>query len=716
MNHDEEKERKLLKSQKIWEEIFDKTNDIITIHDKDFNIIRANKAARRILGLKRGDIKTKCYKAYHGTESIPEDCPVHSAPVKKEAVFERYEPGLNRYFEFRIIPHRAGDCLSSGCIHIVRDITERKKSEEKLSSANELLENVFSSTNYLLAYLDSDFNIIRVNQAYADAGRKPRKFFVGKNHFDLYPHRENEEIFRMVVETGEPYAIQGKPFEHPDQPERGTTYWDWTLIPVKDVSGKVTNLVFSLHDVTGQIKAEEALKENEARFRELADLLPQPVCEIDKEGNFTYANQLGLKTFGFTQKDIDDGLNVLQIFAPEERNRVARNIKKRLKGEEFEGHEYIMMKNDGNTFPALLYTSAIVRNGMPVGVRGVLVDITYRIMAEEEIKKHSHILKEMAEGVNVADSSGIIKYANAAFERIFGYGKGELIGSNVSILNAVDDEENETTMSEMTETFNKNGFWRGEVRSRRKDGSVFYTLASISEIELSGERHWISVQEDITERIELEQSLRQSLNDKDILMKEIHHRVKNNMTVIQSLLSLQLHDVSDEKSRSYFKDAQNRVKSMSMIHERLSRSEELSKMDLSEFINSLSNHLFQSSGLNPSKVNLDVNIPEITIDVETMLPCGLIINELVSNAFKYAFPDDRAGVVTIGLLVEKDNEITLSVKDNGVGIPDDLNIYETKSLGLQIVSALTNQIQGDLELVKGNGTEIRITFKEKRFR
>jgi two-component sensor histidine kinase len=221
---------------------------------------------------------------------------------------------------------------------------------------------------------------------------------------------------------------------------------------------------------------------------------------------------------------------------------------------------------------------------------------------------------------------------------------------------------------------------------------------------------------EVTERIAAEERLKQLIEDKDMLMKEIHHRVKNNMAVIQSLLSLQLRDVSDEKSKSYFKDAQNRVKSMSMIHERLSRSEELFKMDLSEFIKSLTYYLFQSYGLDPSKVQLVVNIPEITIDVETMMPCGLIINELVSNAFKYAFPDDRAGVVTIGLLMGKDNEITLSVKDDGAGIPDDLNIYETKSLGLQIVSALTNQIQGDLELVKGNGTEIRITFKEKKFR
>jgi PAS domain S-box-containing protein len=589
MDHDEEKEKIFLKSRKIWEEIFYTTNDIITIHDKDFNIVRANIAARKMLGLKSGDLGIKCYKAYHGTDSIPEDCPVLSNSAKEDAVFERYESSLNRYLEFRIIPYREGDCLSTGCVHIVRDITERKK-------------------------------------------------------------------------------------------------------------------------------AEEALKESEARFRELADLLPQPICEVDKEGNFTYANQLGLKTFGYTQEDIDNGLNVLQIFAPEEKLRVARNIKKRLKGEEFEGHEYIMMKSDGNTFPALLYTSAIVRGGMPVGVRGVLVDITDRIKAEEEIKKHSHILKEMAEGVNVADSRGVIKYTNAAFERIFGYDKGELIGKNVSILNASDDEEIELILSEVTKALNEKEFWTGEFRNRRKDGSVFYTLASISEIELSGERHWISVQEDITERIELEQSLRQSLIEKDLLMKEIHHRVKNNLSVIQSLLSLQLRDVSDEKSKSYFEDARNRVKSMSMIHERLSRSDELSKMDLSEFINSLANHLFQSHELNPSKVKLEVSISEIAIDVETMMPCGLIINELVSNAFKHAFPDERAGVVTVGLIVGKNNEISLSVKDDGIGIPDDLNIYETKSLGLQIVSALTNQIHGDLELIKDNGTEIRITFKEKRFR
>jgi PAS domain S-box-containing protein len=589
MEHDKEKERKLLQSQKMWEEIFDKTNDIITIHDKDFNIIRANKAARRMFGLKLGDFGTKCYKAYHGVDKIPEDCPANSNPVKKEAVFERYEPSLNRYLEYRIIPYHAGDCLSTGCIHIVRDITARKK-------------------------------------------------------------------------------------------------------------------------------AEEILKESEARFKELADLLPQPICEVDKEGNFIYANQIGLKTFGYTQKDIDNCLNVLQIFAPEERERVASNILKRLKGKEFEGHEYLMMKEDGSTFPALLYTSAILRSGKPVGVRGVLVDITYRVKAEEEIKKHSYILSNMAEGVNVTDTHGVIRYTNASFERIFGYDKGELIGKNISILNASDEEKDKAIVSEVIQALNQKGFWTGEFRNRRKDGSVFHTLTSISEIELSGEKHWISVQEDITERIELEQSLRKALNEKDVLMKEIHHRVKNNLGVIQSLLSLQLHDVSDEKSRAYFKDARNRVKSMSMIHERLSRSEELSKMDLSEFIKSLANHLFQSSGLNPSKVKLDVNVPEITIDVETMMPCGLIINELVSNAFKYAFPDDRAGAVTIGLVVGKDNEITLSVKDDGVGISDDLNIYETKSLGLQIVSALTNQIQGNLELIKGHGTEIRITFKEKRFR
>jgi PAS domain S-box-containing protein len=147
--------------------------------------------------------------------------------------------------------------------------TERKRAEEALRDTNELLEKIFSTTHLLIAYMDTDFNFIRVNRAYAEADGREPEFFVGKNHFDLYPHEENEAIFRRVVETGEPYTAYAKPFEYAEHPERGVTHWDWTLHPVQDASGKVEGLVLCLVNVTERIKAEEELRRHRDHLEEL---------------------------------------------------------------------------------------------------------------------------------------------------------------------------------------------------------------------------------------------------------------------------------------------------------------------------------------------------------------------------------------------------------------------------------------------------------------
>jgi PAS domain S-box-containing protein len=224
----------------------------------------------------------------------------------------------------------------------------------------------------------------------------------------------------------------------------------------------------------------------------------------------------------------------------------------------------------------------------------------------------------------------------------------------------------------------------------------------------------VHIAKDITERKQMEESLRQSLIDKELLIKEINHRVKNNLAVIQSLLALQSRGIIDEESKSSFHDIQNRVKSMSMIHDRLSSSKDLSRLNFSEFVSSLTNYLYHSYKLSPTKVNLNLSIPDIHIDIDIMMPCGLIINELVSNAFKHAFQEDKEGEVSIELHEGEDDEITLIVRDNGIGISNSIDIRNTTSLGLQIVSSLTNQIHGKLELFHDKGTEFRIKFHKSK--
>jgi len=223
----------------------------------------------------------------------------------------------------------------------------------------------------------------------------------------------------------------------------------------------------------------------------------------------------------------------------------------------------------------------------------------------------------------------------------------------------------------------------------------------------------LSVVENITGRRRMEEALRQSLQDKDMLIKEIHHRVKNNLMVIQSLLRLQLKDIDDEQSKAFFVEAQDRVRAMSMIHERLYRSEDLSSVDSSEYIKSLVNSLLDNYSTSSGTLRHRYDIEDTTLDVDTVIPIGLIINELVSNALKHAFPGGGDGELCISLKKAGEAEYELIVKDSGAGLPEDFNLEDAQTLGLSIVRSLVGQINGSIEIVRGKGAEFRIAFADR---
>jgi two-component sensor histidine kinase len=210
--------------------------------------------------------------------------------------------------------------------------------------------------------------------------------------------------------------------------------------------------------------------------------------------------------------------------------------------------------------------------------------------------------------------------------------------------------------------------------------------------------------------------LNRALDDKDLLIKEVHHRVKNNLTVIQSLLSLQASDIADDKSKDYFDDAKNRVRSMSMIHEMLHNSDDITRLGSAKYIRRLVDKLFYNYKLQPNDINLHLDTQDINLDVDTMIPLGLITNELVSNALKYAFPNDMTGELSITLKATDDASYELVIKDTGIGIPESFDLKEATSLGLMIVNSLVEQISGTLEVSSRDGTEFRIVFDERPIR
>lgn len=218
------------------------------------------------------------------------------------------------------------------------------------------------------------------------------------------------------------------------------------------------------------------------------------------------------------------------------------------------------------------------------------------------------------------------------------------------------------------------------------------------------------LQTEIAERRRVEEQLRNSLAEKEILLKEVHHRVKNNLQVVSSLLELQSHTIPDQQTRKYFRDSQDRIRSMALIHEKLYQARDLISIDFGEYVNSLANYLFDSYMPDPGRIALQVEAGEVTLGVDEAIPIGLIINELISNSLKHAFPHGRQGGISVDFRTGSDGCILLAVADNGVGLPSDLDVAATDTLGLQVVTILTRQLRGSMEVRREHGTTFALKF------
>ncbi|MGB8952164.1 MAG: CHASE4 domain-containing protein [Candidatus Aminicenantales bacterium] len=218
------------------------------------------------------------------------------------------------------------------------------------------------------------------------------------------------------------------------------------------------------------------------------------------------------------------------------------------------------------------------------------------------------------------------------------------------------------------------------------------------------------------ERKRAEEQLKTSLQEKEVLLREIHHRVKNNMQVISSLFNLQVSQVKDEKAVGIFKECQGRIRTMALVHEKLYQSKDLSHINFSDYIESLTIHLFHFWHVKPDQIKLNLDLSEIFLDIHTAVPCGLIINELVSNALEHAFPRGESGELTIKLHPFQDHRYELIVRDTGVGLPKEVDPFKSETLGIQLVMLLVKQLDGSLEFSRDGGTLFRIIFHELKYK
>jgi len=342
-------------------------------------------------------------------------------------------------------------------------------------------------------------------------------------------------------------------------------------------------------------------------------------------------------------------------------------------------------------------------------------ELADRKRAEKEIEQQRNYFQALFDGspeaVASLDAQNRVVGINPAFEKIFGYTSEDIKGKDI------DDCIVPRSRKEEGRSFSRRAYG-GEVVvaesiRKRADGREIPVSILATPITINGKREGMfAIYRDITEWKRAEEKLKASLEEKEILLKEIHHRVKNNLQVISSLLKLQSGYIEDERYAEMFKDSQERVKSMALVHEKLYQSEDLARIDFAGYIESVVEELRRAYGAETAGIGIKIEVEDIRLGVDQAIPCGLIINELVSNSLKHAFPEGEGGEIRIAMRQVGEDEVELEVSDNGIGLPESVEIRNAKSLGLHLVSMLAeDQLVGGIKLDRTKGTRFRIRFR-----
>lgn len=313
----------------------------------------------------------------------------------------------------------------------------------------------------------------------------------------------------------------------------------------------------------------------------------------------------------------------------------------------------------------------------------------------------------------VVNAQGEIVRLNRLAESIFGYAASELEGRPVEVLIPTRYHARHAGYRNgfMAETTPRPMGAGRDLSGVRKDGSEFPVEIGINPVETGEGPMVLSVILDLSERKQSERRIQDALQQKDLLLKEVHHRVKNNLQVIHSLLDLQALTIEDAGMVGMLRDSQNRIRSMSMIHQTLYQSQDFAQVDFDQFLGGLLPRLMESYASSAGHVTIDVQARDVKLPINEAIPCGLIVNELVSNALKHGFSGGRRGSIQVAINQAEDQHIEMSISNDGHPIPDELELDHTGSLGLQLVQLLTQQLRGKLTTQRAQPTCFTLRFQ-----
>lgn len=497
--------------------------------------------------------------------------------------------------------------------------------------------------------------------------------------------------------------------------------------------------------------AEDTMVQAKIYNRSLFESSIDPLVTIDINGKITDANIATINTTGFNQEEII-GTNFCEHFT--EPGKAAEGYNNVFDQGTLSNFPLELLHVNGNLTPVLC--NASVYHDQHGQVKGVFVaarDITDLQKAKHELvaseKKYRSLFDNANDMITLTalKENGLpgkfVEVNNEVINRL-GYSREEFLNMGPSDIIVHD---NQSEIQHIVAKLESKDHAKFDIIEQSKDGKRIPVELNIHLFELDGKKVSLAISRDITERKRAEadkqrllekvqdfaeelkvsnedlkestsklqasnEELQRALNEKEMLIKEIHHRVKNNLMVISSLLNLQSRYIKNKDYLAMFRESQTRAKSMALIHEQLYQSTDLKRINFGEYITSFATNLFQTYAADASRIKLDFDVEDVLLDINIAVPLGLIVNELISNSLKHAFPPGKSGVINIKFY-ENTNHYELVLKDNGVGFPDNLDYKNTDSLGLRLVNMLTDQIEGKISLDRTSGTSFTINLKEE---
>lgn len=414
------------------------------------------------------------------------------------------------------------------------------------------------------------------------------------------------------------------------------------------------------------------------------------------EGIIATWNRSAERIFGYSA-DEAIGQHISLVIPEGHRDEASAALARVRAGERIEAFESRRVRKDGRLIDVRLTLSPVWdASGAVIGASKIVTDISGLGSSERQL---SQLLETAPDAMMIAEADGRIWLVNSQAELMFGYPADDLTGKPVELL-----------MPERFRTAHlrhRNGYLTDprvrpmgaglELYGLRRDGSEFPIELSLSPLETESGVLVSTAIRDITERKQVEQLLRDSLEEKEMLLKEVHHRVKNNLAVVGSLFYLQAAHMTDPEMVELMRDSQDRVRSMAMVHESLYNSSSLADVDFAEYARKLCQQLISNYSIG-GRISLQTHLDPVLLSIDVAVPCGLILNELVTNTIKHAFPDNSAGCVTLRL-THHDGTVRVEVRDDGVGIPADFDLDAGTSLGLRLIRSLSRQIDGSVDVV-----------------